>query len=124
MAKRILLVDDEPNILLSLQFLMKRAGYEVDTASDGEMALQRVAAVPPDLVLLDINMPRLNGYDVCEQIRNNPAWHSTRIILLTAKGREVEKEKGLALGADDYITKPFSNQELIDKVAALMATLE
>ncbi|MEH6824096.1 MAG: response regulator [Motiliproteus sp.] len=122
MAAQILLVDDEPNILLSLQFLMKRAGYEVTTATDGELALAQVEACVPDLILLDINMPKLNGYAVCERIRANPAWQQIRIVLLTAKGREVEKEKGLALGADDYITKPFSNQALIDKVQALLST--
>jgi len=120
MPHKILLVDDEPNILLSLQFLMQRAGYQVTTAADGEQALQRVASDPPDLILLDINMPRLNGYEVCERIRANPGWQGVRILLLTAKGREVEKEKGLALGADDYVTKPFSNQELTDKVQALL----
>ncbi|HEY5717168.1 MAG TPA: response regulator [Motiliproteus sp.] len=120
MASKILLVDDEPNILLSLQFLMKRAGYAVSSAADGEQALAQVASDPPDLILLDINMPRLNGYEVCERIRANPAWQGVRIVLLTAKGREVEKEKGLALGADDYITKPFSNQELTDKVQQLL----
>ncbi len=122
MAAQILLVDDEPNILLSLQFLMKRAGYEVTTAIDGERALAQVEVRVPDLILLDINMPKLNGYAVCERIRANPAWQQVRIVLLTAKGREVEKEKGLALGADDYITKPFSNQALIDKVQALLST--
>lgn len=122
MAAQILLVDDEPNILLSLQFLMQRAGYQVTTATDGELALAQVEAQVPDLILLDINMPKLNGYAVCERIRANPAWQQIRIVLLTAKGREVEKEKGLALGADDYITKPFSNQALIDKVQALLST--
>lgn len=120
MAQSILLVDDEPNILLSLQFLMQRAGYQVTTAADGEAALKAIAQHPPDLILLDINMPKLNGYAVCEQVRANPDWAATRIILLTAKGREVEKEKGLALGADDYITKPFSNQELVDRVTLLL----
>ncbi len=121
MTAHILLVDDEPNILLSLQFLMKRAGYQVHTANDGEQALTEVEACVPDLILLDINMPKLNGYAVCERIRANPAWQQIRIVLLTAKGREVEKEKGLALGADAYITKPFSNQALIDKVQALLS---
>ena len=122
MTVQILLVDDEPNILLSLQFLMKRAGYQVITATDGEQALSQVEALTPDLILLDINMPKLNGYAVCERIRANPAWQHIRIVLLTAKGREVEKEKGLALGADAYITKPFSNQALIDKVQTLLST--
>jgi len=101
---------------------MKRAGYQVSTATDGEQALSQVEALTPDLILLDINMPKLNGYAVCERIRANPAWQHIRIVLLTAKGREVEKEKGLALGADAYITKPFSNQALIDKVQTLLST--
>lgn len=120
MAKKILLVDDEPNILLSLEFLMKRAGYEVFTASDGEIALEKIAMLLPDLVLLDINMPKLNGYQVCELVRATPEWDRVKIILLTAKGRDVEKQKGLAMGADDYIIKPFSNQQLIEQVQAIL----
>ncbi|CDH47002.1 Response regulator receiver protein (modular protein) [Candidatus Contendobacter odensis Run_B_J11] len=121
MANKILVVDDEPNIVLSLEFLMKQAGFQVRTASDGEAALAAIAAEPPDLVLLDVMMPRKNGYEVCQAIRANPAWKGTRIIMLTAKGREVEREKGLALGADDYITKPFSTQEVVERVRELLA---
>ncbi|MBK8752500.1 MAG: response regulator [Candidatus Competibacteraceae bacterium] len=121
MANKILVVDDEPNIVLSLEFLMKQAGFQVRTASDGEAALAAIAAEPPDLVLLDVMMPRKNGYEVCQAIRANPAWKNTRIIMLTAKGREVEREKGLALGADDYITKPFSTQEVVERVRELLA---
>ncbi|MCO5761943.1 MAG: response regulator [Chromatiaceae bacterium] len=121
MANKILVVDDEPNIVLSLEFLMKQAGFQVRTASDGEAALAAVAAEQPDLVLLDVMMPRKNGYEVCQAIRANPDWQKVRIIMLTAKGREVEREKGLALGADDYITKPFSTQEVVERVRELLA---
>jgi DNA-binding response OmpR family regulator len=121
MANKILVVDDEPNIVLSLEFLMKQAGFQVRTASDGEAALAAVAAERPDLVLLDVMMPRKNGYEVCQAIRANPDWQKVRIIMLTAKGREVEREKGLALGADDYITKPFSTQEVVERVRELLA---
>lgn len=121
MANKILVVDDEPNIVLSLEFLMKQAGFQVRTAADGEAALAAIAAEQPDLVLLDVMMPRKNGYEVCQAIRANPDWQSVRIVMLTAKGREVEREKGLALGADDYITKPFSTQEVVERVRELLA---
>lgn len=120
MAKTILLVDDEPNIVLSLEFLMKRAGYEVHTASDGDAAIASIKAHPPDLILLDINMARHDGFEVCQTIRANPKWKGIRIVMLTAKGRDVEREKGMAMGADDYITKPFSTQEVVAKVQALI----
>lgn len=121
MASKILIVDDEPNIVLSLEFLMKKAGYEVRTAADGEAALEAITAACPDLVLLDVMMPRKNGYEVCQAIRENPDWKDTRVIMLTAKGRDVEREKGLALGADDYITKPFSTQEVVERVQEMLA---
>jgi len=117
MAKKILVVDDEPNIVLSLEFLMSQAGYEVRTAEYGEDALRAVAQDRPDLVLLDINLPDVSGYEVCQKIRAKPEWGAIKILMITAKGRAVEREKGLALGADDYITKPFSAQEVVDKVA-------
>ena len=116
----ILIVDDEPNILLSLQFLMKKAGYDVRTAQDGEQALAEIARAKPDLVLLDVMMPKLDGFTVCQRVRATPEWQDIRIIMLTARGRDVEREKGLALGADDYITKPFSTKDAIDRVAALV----
>jgi DNA-binding response OmpR family regulator len=118
---RILIVDDEPNILLSLQFLMKKAGYDVRTAKDGEQALAEIAREKPHLVLLDVMMPKLDGFSVCERIRANREWQDVRVIMLTARGRDVEREKGLSLGADDYITKPFSTKDAIDRVAALLA---
>ncbi len=121
MSKTILLVDDEPNIVLSLEFLMKRAGYTVHTAIDGEAAIRCIEQNRPDLILLDVNMARRDGFEVCQMIRSNPAWRDIRVIMLTAKGRDVEREKGLALGADDYITKPFSTQEVVEKVRAILA---
>ena len=121
MANKILVVDDEPNIVLSLEFLMRQAGFQVRTASDGEAALAAVAAETPDLVLLDVMMPRKNGYEVCQAIRANPDCKGVRIIMLTAKGREVEREKGRALGADAYSTKPFSTQEVVERVRELLA---
>ena len=114
--KTILIADDEPNIVISLEYLLEQAGYKVLVARDGQEALDTVQREPPDLVLLDVMMPRLSGYDVCQRIRENPAWHGIRIVMLTAKGREVEVSKGLALGADTYITKPFSTQELLEQV--------
>ena len=118
MANKILVVDDEPNIVLSLEFLMKQAGFQVRTAADGEAALAAIATDVPDLMLLDVMMPRKNGYEVCQAVRAHPDWKGIRIIMLTAKGREVEREKGLALGADDYITKPFSTQEVVSAGAS------
>jgi len=120
MSKSVLVVEDEPNIVLSLEFLMKQAGYTVRVADDGEKALKAVEDSPPDLILLDVMIPKRDGYDVCQTIRSNPDWKGIYIIMLTAKGREAEKEKGLALGADEYITKPFSTRELTDRVKALM----
>ena len=116
MPQSVLVVDDEANILLSLEFLMKKAGYEVRLARDGEEALAEIGKARPDLVLLDVMMPKRNGFDVCEAIRANPEWRAVRVILLTAKGRDIEREKGLALGADDYITKPFSTREVVERV--------
>lgn len=119
MAK-VLVVDDEPNIVLSLEFLMQQAGFEVVTAEDGEQALARVNDTQPDLLLLDISLPGISGFDVLERLRHEAATAQLPIIMLTAHGRDVEREKGMALGADDYITKPFSTQSLVGKVKALL----
>lgn len=117
----VLIVDDEPNIILSLQFLLAKAGYVVRTAKDGEQALAEIERERPDLVLLDVMMPKLDGFSVCQRIRANTGWDEVRVILLTARGRDVEREKGLKLGADDYITKPFSTRDVTDRVAAVLA---
>lgn len=121
MSKRVLVVDDDPNIVLSLVFLMKGAGYEVDTAANGNQALKAVDENAPDLILLDINLPERNGFEVCQTLREDPQYQDIRILMLTAKWRDVDKEKGLALGADDYITKPFSTREVSAKVAELLS---
>jgi len=118
-GRKVLIADDEPNIVLSLEFLMKQAGYEVRTVTNGEAALEAINSDVPDLVLLDVMMPRKDGYEVCETIKANPDWSELKIIMLTARGRDIEREKGMALGADDYVTKPFSTQELVDKVEAI-----
>lgn len=120
MTKTILIVDDEPNIVISLEFLLERDGWRVQVARDGQEALDAMQRDVPDLVLLDVMLPRVSGYDVCQRIRERPAWRSVRVLMLTAKGREVEMAKGLALGADGYVTKPFSTGELLARIRALL----
>lgn len=119
-ARSVLVVDDEPNIVLSLEFLMEQAGFEVRVARDGEQALGAMREKRPDLILLDVMIPRGDGYSICKAVRANPAWRDVRIVMLTAKGRDSEREKGIALGADDYITKPFSTREVVDRVKELL----
>ncbi len=116
MLQRILIVDDEPNIVISLEYLMKREGYEVATAGDGEAALEALATAAPDLVILDVMLPKMNGFEVCRRMRADPRWRGTRVLMLTAKGRDTEVQKGLGLGADLYVTKPFSTKELVAQV--------
>lgn len=120
MSKRVLVVDDEPNIVMSLEFLMRRAGFEVEVARNGKEALQALDRTPPDLMLLDVMMPEFDGYEVCQRIRARPEWNGTKIIMLTARGRDVERERGLSLGADDYVTKPFSTRDLVEKVKVML----
>jgi DNA-binding response OmpR family regulator len=122
MAKRVLVVDDEPNIVMSLRFLMERAGFAVEVAATGQEAVAALDRAPADLVLLDVMMPELDGFEVCQRIRNHPAWRATKIVMLTAKGREVERDKGLALGADAYVTKPFSTRDLVAKVKQMLGS--
>jgi DNA-binding response OmpR family regulator len=120
MPKEILIVDDEPSIVVPVEFLMEQQGYSVLVAENGEDALDAIYKYKPDLILLDIMLPRIDGYEVCEIVRLNPEYRDIKIIFLTAKGREVEIAKGLALGADAYIIKPFSNTELVAKVKELL----
>ena len=120
MAKEILLVDDEPNLIVPIQFLMEQQGYRVMIAERGEDALDLIYQYKPDLVLLDIMLPGIDGYAVCEIVRLNPNFRKVKIKFLTAKGREEEIAKGLALGADAYITKPFSNAALVAKIKNLL----
>jgi DNA-binding response OmpR family regulator len=120
MNKRILIVDDEPNIVISLEFLMKREGFDVAVATDGEETLRAMTDHLPGLVLLDIMLPKKDGFEICQQIRANPAWQSVKIVMLTAKGRDTEIAKGLALGADSYLTKPFSIKDLVARARQLL----
>jgi DNA-binding response OmpR family regulator len=120
MAKKILVADDEPNIVTALEFLLQRNGYEVRVARNGDQALQAVESDPPDLVLLDVMMPVKSGYEICKRIRERPEWAHIKIIMLSAKGRDAEVNKGMAMGADLYVTKPFSTRELVDKVKGLL----
>lgn len=121
MSKQVLIVDDEPNIVISLEFLMKREGFAVAVARDGEEGLAAIRAGRPDLVVLDVMMPRRNGYEVLAAVRADPSLAGVRILMLTAKGRPAESEKGLELGADAYMPKPFSTRELVDKAKSLLA---
>ena len=118
---RILIVDDEPNIVFAMELLMKKEGYEVHAVDEGEKVFPAIREFRPDLILLDIMLPKIDGYEVCQRIRADAALKDIRIIMITAKGRDVEKEKGLALGADYYISKPFSTREVVMKVKEILA---
>ena len=120
MAKKVLIVDDEPNIVISLEFLMKKEGFEVAVAADGDEALAKVASFAPDLILLDVMMPKKSGFEVCEALRADPAQAALHIVMLTAKGRDTEVAKGLAIGANAYVTKPFSTKDLVAQVKGML----
>lgn len=120
MSKRVLIVDDEKNILVSLNFMMEQAGCVVETAQDGMTALHMIETDPPDLLLLDIMLPQMDGFELCKRLRGNHRFDDMKIILLTAKGRDVDVGKGLKLGADAYITKPFSTRDLMSQVNELL----
>ena len=119
-AKRVLVVDDEPNIVTSIEFLMKRAGFSVDIARDGNQALAALEGLPPDVILLDVMMPGLDGYEVCQQIRQDARYAHTKIVMLTARGRERERQMGIDAGADAYVTKPFSTRDLVQQVKEMV----
>lgn len=116
----VLIADDEPNIVVSLEFMMKRAGYDVLVARDGTQALATIREARPALVLLDAMMPGMSGYEVCEAVRADPGTRDTRILMLTAKGRETDVARGVGVGADAYVTKPFSTRELVDRVKDML----
>ena len=122
MSKRVLIADDEPNIVISLEFLMKREGHAVSVARDGPAALEAIRSGRPDLVLLDVMMPGLSGFEVCQAVRGDEALAGVKILMLSAKGRDTDIAKGQALGADAYMTKPFSTKELAEKVRELLAS--
>lgn len=120
MAKRVLIADDEPNIVTSLEFLMEQAGYETQVASNGQEALDLATSFRPDLVLLDVMVPIRSGYEVCQRLKSDPVTRGIKIVMVSAKGRDVEVAKALELGADAYITKPFSTRELVAKVREML----
>ena len=120
MNRKILIVDDEPNIVVPLQFLMEKIGYETVVAQSGEEALEVIPKENPDLILLDIMLPGVDGFEVCEIVKLKPEWKHIKIIFLTAKGRDVDIAKGMILGADEYIAKPFSTHELVERVKSLL----
>ncbi|HYN60177.1 MAG TPA: response regulator [Rubrivivax sp.] len=120
MSHRVLIADDEPNIVVSLEYLMKRAGYEVFVARDGQEAIDAIRRERPHLVLLDVMMPRKSGHDVCQELRADDTLKDTLVLMLTAKGRDTDVDKGLGVGADAYMTKPFSTKELAAKVAEML----
>jgi DNA-binding response OmpR family regulator len=120
MSHKVLIADDEPNIVVSLEYLMKRAGYEVSVARDGQEAIDAIRRERPRLVLLDVMMPKKSGHDVCQELRADDALKDTLVLMLTAKGRDTDVDKGLGVGADAYMTKPFSTKELAAKVAEML----
>jgi DNA-binding response OmpR family regulator len=119
-SKRILIADDEPNIVAALEFLLERSGYDVHVARNGEEALAMVDSCVPDLVLLDVMMPVCSGYEVCRRIRQRADWGHIKIVMLSAKGRDEEVSKGLAIGADAYVIKPFSTTDLLNRIKELL----
>ncbi len=120
--RKVLIVDDEPNIVTALEFLFRRSGYEVRLATNGAEALQEVDSFQPDVVLMDVMMPGRSGYEVCQHLREQPELARIKIVMLSAKGSEAEVSKGLSLGADLYVTKPFSTQELVNTIDRLFAS--
>ena len=119
-AKKVLVADDEPSIVTALEFLLSNEGYEVLVARNGEEALRAVEQERPDLVILDVMMPLKSGYEVCQRIRSRPELRRVKIVMLSAKGREGEVHRGIDVGADLYVTKPFSTRELMGRVRALL----
>ena len=118
--KTILIADDEPNIVAAIEYLLGQSGYAVQVANNGEDALELIEAFVPDLVLLDVMMPKRSGYEVCTRIRERADWRHIKIVMLSAKGREAEVNKGMSMGADLYVTKPFSTRELMGKIKELL----
>ena len=120
MTYKVLIADDEPNIVISLEYLMKRAGYQVSIARDGQEALDAIRRERPRLVLLDVMMPKKSGHEVCQELRADEQIKDTLVLMLTAKGRDTDVDKGLGVGADAYMTKPFATKELVAKVAEML----
>jgi DNA-binding response OmpR family regulator len=119
-SKKILIVDDELSILVPLKFLLEKNNFSVALAQSGKDAIDQISMSKPDLILLDIMLPDLDGYEIFQMIRENPQWDDIKVIYLSAKNRDVDIAKGLNLGVDAYVTKPFSNADLMEKVRALV----
>lgn len=118
--KKVLIVDDDPNLIKSLGWVLTKEGYDFDAAQDGEEALVKAKETDPGVILLDIMMPRKSGYEVCAEVKSTPGMENINIVILSAKSQEIDREKGLAAGADEYITKPFSPQAVVDKVKQIL----
>jgi DNA-binding response OmpR family regulator len=119
-GKKILVVDDEPNVVRTLTFVLKKEGYDVSSAGDGEEAISKVHESKPNLMFLDVMMPKKNGYEVCQELKSDSALMDIHIVMLSAKGQEADKEKALTLGADEFMTKPFSPVGVVARVKQLL----
>jgi two-component system alkaline phosphatase synthesis response regulator PhoP len=119
-GKKILIVDDEPHVIKSLTFVLTKEGYDVSSAENGEDAMAKIRQSKPSLVFLDVMMPRKNGYEVCQEVKKDSGLRDIRVIMLTAKGQEADREKGLNVGADEFMTKPFSPMGIVEKVKELL----
>jgi len=124
MPQKILIVDDETNIVVPLQFLMEQNGYQVMVAASGDEAIETIAKFIPDLILLDIMLPGIDGYEICQKVRENPEWQNIKVVFLSAMGRDMDIAKGMALAADAYIKKPFSISDIVEKVRDLLKGIE
>lgn len=121
MRSSVLIVEDEPYIVESLKFLLEREGHAVDAVLDGDAALGAIERTSPDLVVLDIMLPKRNGFEILKWIRANAATRSVKVLILTAKGQDADRKKAIEFGVDAFVTKPFSNKDVVDQVNALLA---
>lgn len=119
-TKNIMIVDDDPHVVRSLTFVLNKEGYNISTTTDGEEALEKIRDSKPNLMILDVMMPRKNGYEVCQEVKGNPNLSDIYIIMLSAKGQEADREKGLSLGANEFMSKPFSPMKLVERVKQLL----
>lgn len=118
--KKILIVDDEPHVIRLLSFMLKKEGYEVATAENGELGVNRAREIKPDLMFLDVMMPKMNGHEVCRTVRADPELSDTRIVMLTASGQQADRDRGLSLGVDEFVTKPFSPRKISQLVKDIL----
>ena len=118
--KKILIVDDEPHVIRLLSFMLQKEGYDVTTAENGEVGFSKAREIKPDLMFLDVMMPKMNGHEVCRAVKGDPALCGTRIVMLTASGQETDRVKGFSLGVDEFITKPFSPRKVSQLVKEIL----